>query len=119
MTTLAKKAPSLSKLFCTNLLQEVFHMNSTDNDRDLAYSNVTIDLLQEVFMKVSLTMQKLFPTRWTNQVLCKLILINIKLPDTLLCHFLDENLNPNLKTNKSFTMNPATIQALARGTPPL
>ena len=92
-------------------------MNPTDDDKDLVYSNATTDLLQEVLMMVSLTMQKLFPTKWANEVLRKLILINVKSLDTLLRHILDETLNPKLKANKFCTMNNTTIQALARATP--
>ena len=117
MATLAKKASSLSILSYTNPLREVFHMNPTDDDRDLAYSDVTTDLLQEVIMMVSLTMQKLFPTKWANEVLRKLILINVKSPNTLLRYILDETLNPKLKANEFCKMNNTTIQALARATP--
>ena len=84
-------------------------MNPTDDDRDLAYSDVTTDLLQEVLMMVVLTMHKLFPTKWANEVHRKLILINVKSPNTLLRHILDETLNTKLKANKFCTMNNTTI----------
>ena len=92
-------------------------MNPTDDDRDLAYSDVTTDLLQEVLMMVALTMHKLFPTKWANEVHRKLILINVKSPNTLLRHILDETLNTKLKANKFCTMNNTSIQVLARATP--
>ena len=117
MANLAKRASSLSTLSYTNPLQEVFDMNPTDDDRDLVYSDVTTDLLQEVLMMVALTMHKLFPTKWANEVHRKLILINVKSPNTLLRHILDETLNTKLKANKLCTMNNTTIQVLARATP--
>ena len=91
-------------------------MNPTDDDRDLAYSDVTTDLLQEVLMMVALTMHKLFPTKWANEVHHKLILINVKSPNTLLRHILDETLNPKLKANNFLSMNNTTLQVLARAT---
>ena len=92
-------------------------MNPTDDDIDLAYSNATTDLLQEVLMMVSLTMKKLFPTTWANEVLRKLLLINIKSPDILLRHILNGTLNPKLKANNFLSMNNTTLEVLALVTP--
>ena len=92
-------------------------MNPMDNDKDFAYSNATTDLLQIVLMVVSLTMQKLFPTTLAIEVLSKLILNNIKSPNTLLCHILDGTLNPKLKANNFLSMNNTTFQVLALATP--
>ena len=68
-------------------------------------------------MTVFFTMQKLFPTKWTNKVLNKLILIDNKSPNILLCHILDGTLNPKLKVNNLLSMNNTTFQVLARATP--
>ena len=48
MSILAKVAKSLLAISYTTPLQEVFHINPTNDDKDLVYSNVTTDLLQEV-----------------------------------------------------------------------
>ena len=48
MATLAKKATSLLTISYTTALQEVYHMNPTDDAQDLTYSNVTTYPLQEV-----------------------------------------------------------------------
>ena len=92
-------------------------MNPTDNDRDLGYSNATIDFLQEVLMMNSLTMKKLFPTTSANEVFCKFLLIDIKSPDILLRHILDGTLNPKLQPNNFLSMNNTTLQVLACATP--
>ena len=92
-------------------------MNRKDDDRDLACSDVTTDLLQEVLMMVARIMQKIFPTKQANEVQRKLILINIKSQNKLLCHILDETLNTKLKANEFCSMNNITIQDLARVTP--
>ena len=68
-------------------------------------------------MTVSLTMQKLCPTKWANEVLNKLILIDIKSPNILLCHILDGTFNPKLKANNLLSMNNTTLQVLARAIP--
>ena len=78
MTNLAKEAKILSAMSYTTPLQEVFRMNPMEDDKDLAYFNATTDLLQEILMTVSLTMQKLFPTNGANEELSKFILIDIK-----------------------------------------
>ena len=117
MSILAKEAKDLSAISYTTPLQEVFHMNQTDNDKDLAYSNATTNLLQEVLMKVFLTMKKLFPTTWANEVFRKFLLIDIKSPDKLLCHILDGTLNPKPRANNFLSMNNTTLQVFARSTP--
>ena len=81
ISTLAKEAKSLFAISYITSLQILFHMNPTDDDKDLAYSNATIDLLQEVLMIASLIIQKLFPTAWANEMLSKLIWIDIKSPN--------------------------------------
>ena len=45
-------------------------MNVTEDDKELDYSNAAIDVLQEVLMTASLTMKKLFPIKWINEVFC-------------------------------------------------
>ena len=98
-------------------LQEVFHMNATNNGNELDYSNTTTDALQEVFLAVSFTMEKPFPIRWTNKVFCKFLLINIKSSDVLLRHSMDGTLNPRLKINDYLSMNNTTLQVLAQASP--
>ena len=59
-------------------------MNATDDNNELDYSNTTTDVLQEVLLTVSFTMKRRFLIRWTNEVFCKFLLINIKSPDVQL-----------------------------------
>ena len=109
MFIITKDSKSLSAVSCTTPLQEVFHMNSTDDDKNLAYSNATIDFLQKVLMMVSFTKKKLYLTTWTNGVFCKFLLINIKSPDILHCHVLDGTLSPKLQANNFLSMNNNTL----------
>ena len=69
---------------------------------------------QTSYQMVPLTMKKIFPTTWTNEVFCKFLLINIKSPDILLRHILNGTLNPKLQTNNFLSMNNTTLQVLAR-----
>ena len=96
ISVLAKDAKLLSTVTYTTPLQEVLHMNLKDDDKDLAYSNATTDLLQEVLMMFSLTLKKIFPATLANEVFCKFLLINIKSPYIKLRHILDGTLNPKL-----------------------
>ena len=70
ITIFTGDAKRLSAVSYTTPLQEVFHMNATDDDKELDYSNAAIDVLQEVLMTASLTMKKLFPIKWINEVFC-------------------------------------------------
>ena len=98
-------------------LQELFHMNATDDDNKLDYSNTVTDNLQEVRMTFSFTMKKRFPIKWRNQVFSKFLLINVKLPNVLIRHIMDGTLNSKLITNYHLSMNNTTLQVLARATP--
>ena len=109
-----KKIPAVSY---TTPLQKVFHMNATDNDNELDYSNTTTDVLKRSLLTVSFTMKELFPIRWTNEVFCKFLLINIKSPDVLLCHIVDGTLNHKLNANDHLSMNSTTLQVLAPASP--
>mmetsp|Transcript_20990 Transcript_20990/g.21373 ORF Transcript_20990/g.21373 Transcript_20990/m.21373 type:complete len:84 (-) Transcript_20990:782-1033(-) len=62
-------------------------------------------------------MKKLYPIRWTNEVFCKFLLINVKSPNVLLCHIMDGTLNPKLKAKEYFSMNNTTLQVLAQALP--
>ena len=52
-----------------------------------------------------------------NEVFREFLLIDIKSPDTHLCHILDGTLNPKLQANNFLSMNNTTLQVLARATP--
>ena len=56
----AKRLPAVSY---TTPLQEVLHMNATDDDKELDYSNAATDVLQEVLMTAPLTIKKQFPIK--------------------------------------------------------
>lgn len=107
----AKRIPAVSY---TTPLREVFHLNETNDVNELDYSNTTTDILQEVLLTVSFNMMKLFPIRWTNEVFHKFLLSNVKSPDVLLHHIIDETLNPKLKANNYLSINNTTHQILAR-----
>ena len=115
----AKRIPTVSY---TTPLQEAFNLNKTDNNNNnnnnkLDYSNTTTEILQEVLLTVSFNMKKLFPIRWTNEVFCKFLLINVKSLDILLHHIMDGMFNPKLKSNIYLSMNNTTLQVLARASP--
>lgn len=92
----------ISAVSYTTSLQEIFNMNTTDNDNELNYSNTTIDILQKVLLTVSLNMKKLSSIRWTNEVFDKFLLINNKSPAVLLCLITDGTLNPKLEATIPF-----------------
>ena len=116
ITILAGDAKRLSAVSYTIPLQKVFHMNATDNDKELNYSNAATDALQKDLMTASLTMKKLFPIKWTNEVSCKFLLINVNPSDVLLRHIMDGTLNLILKSNDFLSMNSTTLQVLVRAT---
>ena len=68
-------------------------------------------------MSTYLTMKKRFPTKWTNEVFHKFLLINVKSPDVLFCHIIDGTLNPKLKATDFLSMTSTTLQVLTRATP--
>ena len=67
-------------------------------------------------MTVYFTMKKLFLIKWTDEVVCKFLLINVKLLDILLHHIMNGTLNPKLIANDCLSMNNTTLQVLARDT---
>ena len=74
-------------------------MNTTDDINELDSSNAATDVLQEVLITISITMNKLFPIKQTNELFCKFLLIKVKPPDVLLRHIMDGTLNSKLKAN--------------------
>ena len=74
-------------------LQEVSHLNTIDDDKELDYSNIRTNNLQEVLLNVSLDMKTIFPIRWINEVFHKFLSINTKSPDVLCRHIIHGTLN--------------------------
>ena len=113
ITIFAGEVKRISAASYTTPLQEVFRLNTSYDDNELDFINTTTETLQEVLLVVSVTMNKLFPVKWTNEVLSKFQKINVNSPDVLLRHITNDTLNTKLKANNHLSMKMTTLQVLA------
>ena len=66
-----------------------------------------------MIFKVALDMEKLFPIKWTNEVIHLLLSVNIRSPAMLLRHITSGTFNGVLKSKEYIgMMNSTTIQVL-------
>ena len=81
-------------------LQEVFHLNKTDDDKETKNSNIITEALEAVLLNIDI--EKLFFIRRKNEEYHRFVSTNIKSLDVLLYNITNGKLNQKFEMKRCF-----------------
>ena len=118
LMSLISEARKLPASTYTTPYEAIFDKDQiTGDDKELDDIDDNNKELHKVLLQYALDMKKMFPIRWTNEVIIKFVAIRIQTPQALLHHIAHGKLNQLLSQHGYLTMNYFTLRILT-GTSP-